>query len=116
MYGRAGRLTAQNGGFRPGQTLKTGHKGSHASANGGGDSHGAPLPLPHTQTFDGEPLDGPGRLWYTQMGAWEVHEEHGRVAAVATAAAPGRELRQVATVWPNCWASQDCDPPKAWCG
>ena len=26
----------------------------------------------------------------------------------------GRELRQVATVWPNCWNSQDCDPPKVW--
>ena len=25
-------------------------------------------------------------------------------------------LRQVSTIWPNCWNSQDCDPPKTWFG
>ena len=108
-------------------TLKTGHKGAHTSVN---ESSGSDLPMPYHQSFDDEQVDKPGNLWYTQMGAWEVQDvARSRPRSdssdwpVATAAtipgeerASGRELRQMATTWPNCWASQSCSPPKTWFG
>ena len=107
-------------------TLKTGRKGAHTSVN---ESSGSGLPMPYHQSFDDEQLNKPGKLWYAQMGAWEV-QDVARPRSVssdwldlATAATipgeeleSGRELRQMATTWPNCWASQSCSPPKTWFG
>ena len=92
-------------------TLTTGSKGLHPSKNRS-TMLDPSLPLPYgPQTFDTEVVGKPGKYWYTQMGAWEVHNK-----TTAGAASDGKVLRQVSTVWPNCWNSQDCDPPKAWFG
>ena len=93
-------------------TLTTGHKGSHPSRTAADPN--TPLPLPHTQTFDDEAQNAPGRFWYTQMGAFEVLPAR---ASGAASVAQDLALTQTATVWPNCWNSNDCDPPKVlWSG
>ena len=123
---------------------KGAHPSANRTSGGGGDA-AAPLPLPHVQTFDDEVVSKPGRYFYTQMGAWEVQpamlqqslknnakqsvdpafepyadSNLGTTASLngesAGSAAHGHVLRQMATVWPNCWNSQDCDPPKTWFG
>ena len=48
-------------------TIGTGSKGNH-SVPAAGD-----VPLPYTQNFDSENTSSPARLWYDQMGAWEIH-------------------------------------------
>lgn len=63
-------------------TLKAaGGHGVRSTANS--SRAGEPLPLPFVQTFDDEEVDKPAKYWYTQMGAWEVHETV--VAAVESA-------------------------------
>ena len=60
----------------------------------------------------------PGKYWYTQMGAWEVQNSSTTINSTTTrdGVLVDQALRQVSTVWPNCWNSQDCDPPKVWFG
>jgi len=87
-------------------TITTGNKGSHDQPSAGKRRFSA-LPLPYKQTFDDETNDKPGKYWYTQMGAFEIQP---------SSTGDGNELRQMSTVWPNCWNSHDCDPPKVWFG
>lgn len=81
-------------------TLTTGSKGQHNIPTP------SPLPIPYTQTFDDETLYAPARLWYDQMGAWEIN---------ARAGGGGNVMRQVSTVWPACWG-YSCDGPTTYFG
>ncbi|EDQ92718.1 uncharacterized protein MONBRDRAFT_566, partial [Monosiga brevicollis MX1] len=47
-------------------TLSTGRKGSHNVPPA------SPFLLPYEQDFENETLYAPPRIWYTQMGAWEI--------------------------------------------
>jgi len=52
------------------------------------------FPLPYQQNFDNEALSAPPRLWYDQMGAFEIQPRVG---------GPGNVMRQVVPIWPDCW-------------
>lgn len=83
-------------------TLTTGGKGTAQSPAP------APFELPYEQDFDDESESAPPRLWYDQMGAWEIQESphsDGR----------GKVMRQVVPVWPICWG-YSCNGPTTFFG
>lgn len=69
-------------------TLAHGHKGSHTAPKA------TPFPLPYVQNFDSEELSAPPRLWYDQMGAWQI---------APNPSGDGKVMRQVVPIWPDCW-------------
>jgi hypothetical protein len=81
-------------------TLSTGGKGNHSVPAA------APLSLPYTQHFDDEVVSAPPRLWYDQMGAWEVH---------AASTGTGNVMRQMVPIWPACWG-YSCNGPTTYFG
>jgi galactosylceramidase len=85
-------------------TLNTGGKGTHASQKVGS----APFPLPWKQTFDDETLSAPPKIWYDQMGAWEVQKSTDTTKG-------GNVMRQVSPVWPECWG-YSCTGPTTYFG
>jgi len=83
-------------------TLTTGAKGQAQPPSP------APLGLPYFQDFDDETLSAPPRLWYDQMGSWEIQQSpynDGR----------GNVMRQVVPVWPICWG-YSCNGPTTFFG
>lgn len=58
----------------------------------------APFPIPYLQSYDNEKVGSPPRLWYDQMGAWEI-----TTSPYGDAETRGQVMRQVVPVWPNCW-------------
>jgi len=84
-------------------TLTTGKKGTHSVPADG------EFPLPFTQSFDDESLSAPPKVWYDQMGAWEVH------ADPYQADSSNQVMRQLVPVWPACWG-YSCSGPKTYFG
>jgi len=83
-------------------TLRTGGKGQAQSPVA------TAFPLPFKQSFDDEMLSSPPKIWYDQMGAWEIQDSpygDGR----------GRVMRQVVPVWPACWG-YSCAGPTTYFG
>jgi len=83
-------------------TLTTGGKGTAQSPAP------APFELPYAQNFDDETESAPPRLWYDQMGSWEIQDSpynDGR----------GKVMRQVVPVWPICWG-YSCNGPTTFFG
>jgi galactosylceramidase len=83
-------------------TLTTGGKGIKASPPS------SKFPVPFKQSFDDEKVSAPPKIWYDQMGAWEIQDtpygdDHGRV------------MRQVVPVWPACWG-YSCAGPTTYFG
>lgn len=76
-------------------TLTTGAKGYHTPPPP------APFPTSYFDDFESSELQKPGRYWFDQMGAWEVQTGENK----------NRVMRQVATVWPQCWG-YSCSGPK----
>lgn len=85
-------------------TLAVGAKGSATSPKA------TPFPIPYTQTFDDETVTLPPRIWYDQMGAWEVQK-----SPYAGDQARGNVMRQVVPVWPECWG-YSCSGPTTYFG
>lgn len=69
-------------------TLTRGNKGSHTPPGP------STFPLPYTQNFDDETVPAPPRIWYDQMGAWQVYPDP---------RGSGNVMRQMVPVWPECW-------------
>eukprot|EP00928_Gymnodinium_smaydae_P079276 TRINITY_DN63246_c0_g1_i1.p1 TRINITY_DN63246_c0_g1~~TRINITY_DN63246_c0_g1_i1.p1 ORF type:complete len:772 (+),score=156.27 TRINITY_DN63246_c0_g1_i1:85-2400(+) len=63
------------------------------------------FPIPYKQSFDSERLGAPARLWYDQMGAWEIQK-----SPYGDEATRGNVMRQVVPVFPACWGYM-CEPP-----
>jgi len=83
-------------------TLRSGGKGSAQSPAA------TAFPLPFKQTFDDETISAPPKIWYDQMGAWEIQESpYGDDR--------GRVMRQVVPVWPACWG-YSCTGPTTYFG
>jgi len=68
------------------------------------------FPIPYQQSFNEEGIGRPPRLWYDQMGAWEVQQ-----SPYGDARERGNVMRQVVPVWPNCWG-YSCEPPVTYFG
>ncbi len=83
-------------------TLRTGGKGQAQSPEA------TAFPLPFKQTFDDETLSAPPKIWYDQMGAWEIQ-------ASPYSDGRGRVMRQVVPVWPACWG-YSCTGPTTYFG
>lgn len=81
-------------------TLKTGNKGNHSVPTA------APFPIPYTQHFDDENVSSPPRLWYDQMGAWEIRP---------SSTGSGNVMRQMVPIWPACWG-YSCNGPTTYFG
>jgi len=85
-------------------TLKTGGKKIQESPPS------KPFPIPYNQNFDDEQTGHPPKMWYDQMGAWEIQE-----SPYGDAAERGKVMRQVVPVFPNCWG-YTCDTPLTYFG
>jgi len=85
-------------------TLKNGGKGSAKSPPA------TPFPIPFTQKFDEEEISSPPRIWYDQMGAWEI-----QTSPYGDEKSHGRVMRQVVPVWPACWG-YSCTGPTSYFG
>merc|ERR1719410_2689524 len=83
-------------------TLQTGGKGQARSPAA------VDFPLPYKQTFDDESLSAPPKIWYDQMGAWEIQ-------ASPYGDGRGQLMRQVVPVWPACWG-YSCTGPTTFFG
>jgi hypothetical protein len=85
-------------------TLAIGSKGVATSPKA------TPFPIPFSQTFDDETAPAPPKIWYDQMGAWEVQKSpYGDVST------RGNVMRQVVPIWPECWG-YSCSGPTTYFG
>lgn len=64
-----------------------------------------PFPIPYTSNFDAEKVGAPPRLWFDQMGAWEIQK-----SPYGDADTRGNVMRQVVPVYPQCWGYM-CESP-----
>merc|ERR1712048_182906 len=64
----------------------------------------------YTQSFDDEQVSAPPRIWYDQMGAWEIQE-----TPYGDDKLHGKVMRQVVPVWPACWGYA-CSGPTTYFG
>jgi hypothetical protein len=85
-------------------TLQNGGKGDAKSPEA------TPFPIPFMQNFEEETVSKPPRLWYDQMGAFEVQKSPYNDAHVH-----GKVMRQVVPVWPQCWG-YSCTGPSTYFG
>jgi len=85
-------------------TLAVGGKGTAKSPEA------TPFPLPYTQSFDDEQVSAPPRIWYDQMGAWEIQK-----TPYGDDKLHGKVMRQVVPVWPACWG-YSCTGPTTYFG
>jgi len=85
-------------------TLSNGGKGNAKSPEA------TPFPIPFTQNFDDENIYAPPKIWYDQMGAWEIQQ-----SPYGDAASRGKVMRQVVPVWPECWG-YSCSGPTTYFG
>ena len=99
-------------------TLTTGGKGNHTVPPA------SPLSLPYHQDFDSEVAPAPARLWYDQMGAFEIAPKSGDdTGSNNSGGSRGGDnvdnvdnvMRQVVPVWPDCWG-YSCSGPKTYFG
>jgi hypothetical protein len=95
------RLTVQPEELYTLTTLTTGGKGVAESPEA------TQFPIPFSQSFDDENIYSPPRIWYDQMGAWEIQE--------SSDSARGKVMRQVVPVWPECWG-YSCAGPTTYFG
>jgi galactosylceramidase len=83
------------------------------SVGGKGIAHSpeaTPFPIPFTQSFDDESIFSPPRIWYDQMGAWEIQK-----SPYGDDGSRGNVMRQVVPVWPECWG-YSCAGPTTYFG
>jgi hypothetical protein len=73
-------------------TLTTGGKPAVASPPE------TPFPMPWSQSFDGEAAHAPGKLWYDQMGAFEVQPETPSAGDVGDAKQESSNISALSTV------------------
>jgi len=85
-------------------TLSVGGKGIAKSPKA------TPFPIPFTQSFDDENIYAPPKIWYDQMGAWEIQK-----SPYNDATSRGNVMRQVVPVWPECWG-YSCSGPTTYFG
>jgi hypothetical protein len=85
-------------------TLASGGKGNAASPAA------TPFPIPFSQSFDDEKIYAPPKIWYDQMGAWEIQK-----SPYNDGASRGNVMRQVVPVWPECWG-YSCSGPTTYFG
>lgn len=85
-------------------TLTVGGKGSAASPPA------TPFPIPFTQTFDDEKVFSPPKIWYDQMGAWEIQN-----SPYGDDTGSNKVMRQVVPIWPQCWG-YSCTGPTSYFG
>merc|ERR1712048_1501720 len=84
------------------------------SSGGKGGARSPPataFPLTFKQTFDDEKINAPPKIWYDQMGAWEIQPS-------PTKDGRGNVMRQVVPVWPACWGYSCAGPTTyfgSWC-
>lgn len=95
-------LTVHEGELYTLTTLSRGGKGTQRSPPA------TPFPIPFEQKFDDERIGAPPRMWYDQMGAWEVQ-------ASPYGDGRGNVMRQVVPIWPNCWG-YSCAGPTTYFG
>merc|ERR1712039_220363 len=61
-------------------------------------------------SFDDETVYAPPKIWYDQMGAWEIQN-----SPYGDAKSRGKVMRQVVPVWPACWG-YSCSGPTTYFG
>lgn len=69
-----------------------------------------PFPIPFEQSFDDEKSPAPPKIWYDQMGAWEI-----QASPYGDEKSHGNVMRQVVPVWPACWG-YSCTGPTTYFG
>jgi len=98
------RLTVKSEEIYTLTTLTVGGKGSAASPPA------TPFPIPFTQTFDDEKVFSPAKIWYDQMGAWEIQN-----SPYGDDNGSNKVMRQVVPIWPQCWG-YSCTGPTSYFG
>jgi len=92
-------------------TLKDGAKGSPSRPS----PARRPFPLPYKQSFESETLGSPPRMWYDQMGAWEIQSDPSASVSATKQDSSRQVMRQVVPVWPACWG-YSCSGPTTYFG